>query len=471
MRGTRTIIAISLAVSLLAASCGDDDDDGATDTDTTTTAAPPADTTTVPTDGTGAPADTTTTGAEVELTDSFRGVTADTIKIGVALLDFEQLADLGFIDRSFGDLELAYEAAIAEINENGGILGRQIEAEYDIYFPVGDAEGLETCVKFTEDDEVFAVLGVIPALFPTVIECITGEHETIHIGHELTRELIDNAGGLLVTSDITADRLFEALLSLLVQTGDLEGRTIAIYGNQDGENRINDILVPAFEAAGFEIADVGIVDTSSADTASIAADTAVVAERFRSNGVDTVFGAGLTSPSQFPTIFQVLGEVQFYSDGPSALLDQGQTAEDKTPFEGAISLEGMNEDDGEQFAEPNMVACVANFQERNPDIPVINPGELPEGAPNVFAGARDACNELAVLVAGATAAGPNLTNETWIEGIQTVGDIGLYAKVFASFGPGKFDAEDGFRLVRFSATVGDNGGYENLTEILDVSAD
>lgn len=478
-RRTVRLVSVLAAFLLIASACGDDDDDdvGASDGATTTAAA--ADTTTtaggdtsttVADDGGGGDTTTTALPTDVELTDSFRGVTADTIKIGVAMIDFQQLYDNGFIDRPFGDLQLAYQAAIDEVNENGGILGRQIEAVYDLYFPVGDTEGLETCISFTEDEEVFAVLGVIPGFFTTVLDCITREHETVHIGFELNAPEVDAAGGLLVSPGITADRRLDGLLSLLDQTDALEGATVAVLGSQTEEDRINDSVVPALEAAGVEVAEVGLIETSSADATAIDAATAVVAERFRSSGVDTVVLAGLTAPSRVPALFAAMGGgVQFYADAASALLDQAQAAEDQTPFEGAITMEGLGEDNGEQIADPNMQECIANWEERHPDVPVVDPAELAEGEPNVFAAIRDACNQIAVLVAAAAAAGPELTNDSWIEGIQTVGDIELYAIPYASFGPGKFDAEDGFKLVRFSSAVGENGGYEDLSELLDIT--
>ncbi len=469
-------LTLALSLALVAAACGDDDDTETSEqpvTETTlgteTSLAPTDDpTTTVAPGGDSETTTTTVLPTDLPLTDSFRGVTAETIKIGVAMLDFQQLYDNGFIDRPFGDLELAYQAAIDEVNDNGGVLGRQIEAVYDLYFPVGDTEGLDTCIQFTEDEEVFAVLGVIPGFLTTIIDCITRDHETVHIGFELNQASIEAAGGLLVTPGITADRRLDGLLALLEQTGDLDGSTVAVFGSQSEQDRIENAVVPALEAAGIEVAEVGLVDTSSADPTQIDAAAAVVAERFRSAGVDTIVLAGLTAPSRIPLFYQAFGgEVQFYSDAAEALLDQAQTAEDQAPFEGAISLVGLGEDDGEQFTEENMQTCIANWEERHPDIPVVDPAQLAEGEPNVFGAIRDACNQIATLVAGAAAAGPDLTNDSWIEGIQSVGEIDLYAIPFASFGPDKFDAEDGFRLVQFSSAVGDNGGFESLTELLD----
>jgi hypothetical protein len=451
-------VTLLVATALVAAACGDDDETGGTTTQAPgTTVVAGDDTTEAPDDG-------------GMLTASFRGVTEDSIKLGVAMVDFQRLKDAGFIDFTHGDEELSYRAVIDEINENGGVLGRRIEPVFRTFFPVGAAEGEAMCVEFTEDEQVFAVIGVIPGLFPTVIDCIAGTGETIHIGHELTAELIDRYDGLVATPDSVAERRLESLLAVLDAEGELEGRTFAVFGDQNVEAQIADTVVPLLAEYGIEPAAVGIVDTSSADSNQINATTQVLAERFRSAGVDTVLAVGLTSPAQFPAIKAVLPDVEFLSDQVASLLQNAQSSADKTPWEGTISVNAQNKDDGEQFSDPRMQDCIAIFEARQPDIPVRDPGSIGTDEPDTFSGLRNACNELEVFVRAAEAAGPNLTNESWVAGLESLGDgISLFAKTYASFGPGKYDAEDGFRLVRFSSSVGENGGFENLSDIVDTT--
>ncbi len=351
------------------------------------------------------------------------------------------------------------------------MLGRQLEPVYRLFYPVGAADGEAMCIEFTEDEEVFAVLGVVPGLYATIIDCIVGTHETIHVGFELTAELIDAYDGLLVTPAIVAERRLAGLLAALDAEGELEGRTVAVYGDRNVESRIDDAVLPLLEEYGIDVVEVGIVDTSSADQNQIAAATAVVAERFRSADVDTVFAIGLTAPAHFPTIRSVLPDVEFFTDQASSLLQNAQSSEDKSPWEGTITIEGPNEDDGEQFNDPRMQECIEVFTARQPDIPVKNPGDITTDEPDTFAGLRDACNVLEVFVRAAEAAGPDLTNESWVAGLESLGDsISLFGQTFSSFGPGKYDAQDGFRLVRFSGAVGETGGFESLTDIIDITS-
>ncbi|NIR41652.1 MAG: hypothetical protein GWN79_27145, partial [Actinobacteria bacterium] len=73
-------------------------------------------------------------------------------------------------------------------------------------------------------------------------------------------------------------------------------------------------------------------------------------------------------------------------------------------------------------------------------------------------------------VAAATAAGPELTNESFREGLESLGSIDLPGTAFASFGPGKWDGDDGFRLVSYDPFAGEEGAFTPLTDLIDTAA-
>ena len=83
--------------------------------DATTTTEAPAETT------------TTTTEAPVVLTDSFRGVTVETIKVGFASIDFEEFTETYGIPLPYANYDDMVDAYVAHINSTGGIHGRMIE--------------------------------------------------------------------------------------------------------------------------------------------------------------------------------------------------------------------------------------------------------------------------------------------------------------------------------------------------------
>src|SRR3712207_3366070 len=53
------------------------------------------------------------------------GVTEDTIKIGFSYVDLEALAQAGVLDITHGPYEEIMQSLVEDLNENGGINGRQ----------------------------------------------------------------------------------------------------------------------------------------------------------------------------------------------------------------------------------------------------------------------------------------------------------------------------------------------------------
>ncbi|MDH3707233.1 MAG: hypothetical protein OES57_14280, partial [Acidimicrobiia bacterium] len=140
-------------------------------------------------------------------------------------------------------------------------------------------------------------------------------------------------------------------------------------------------------------------------------------------------------------------------------------------YEGMITMNGLNTTTREQFDEPGLQDCIGRVVERLPEpVEVFAPNELPEGEPDWYTGIRDACTNLAVFVPAATAAGPELTNDSFRAGLESLGPIEIPGRVFASLGPGKWDAEDGFRLYVFDADTGDAGEFVAQSDIVDVTA-
>ncbi|MDH3706332.1 MAG: hypothetical protein OES57_09710, partial [Acidimicrobiia bacterium] len=248
------IFTVVVTVLLVAAACTSDGDGVEAGSDPTATASV-APSTVAPSTST-APASTTTL---APLTASFRGVSADTITVGVAIIDFEELNELGFIDFTHGDKQAIYQALFDDVNDQGGINGRRIEATYETILPVGNVEGEEACIRLTEDNEVFAVIGnwVGESLL-----CMTDQHETIYVGHMASQSLMDRSSAVVASPDINPERRLEAMLSVLDQAGELEGETVGIITQQTMEESVRNEAVPSLEGRGADVGSVGVVTTT-----------------------------------------------------------------------------------------------------------------------------------------------------------------------------------------------------------------
>jgi hypothetical protein len=72
-----------------------------------------------------------------------------------------------------------------------------------------------------------------------------------------------------------------------------------------------------------------------------------------------------------------------------------------------------------------------------------------------------------MLVMVMDAAGPNPTHESFLAGIESMTQFSLPSSPYASFGPGKYDASDTFRLSVFDQTIGEDGGLVPMGPVLD----
>jgi hypothetical protein len=454
---------IAIAIALLAAACGTDapsTETSATSSTSTTSTAPAG---SAPDEST-----TSTTSTVAPLTASFRGVTEDTIELGIASVDFDQLLDLGFIDFNYGDQVAIWEALLAAVNDDGGIFGRRLTAVYDSYLPVGNVEAEKSCLFFTEDNEVFAVLGL---WIGDSVLCLTETHETIHVGQLMRQEWIDRSIAPLLSPGMAEERGLEALLSVLSQTGRLDGKTVAVLTQSTAESTIDTVVRPFLEANDIEMATVGILSDTAGDLLAVEGEVQNLTERWRVDGADFLLVVGPNGMGSIPQIRDALGVIDVAVTGSQTFQTIAAAApdEDKTGFEGVLALAGLSPTDGEQFNEPLLNECIRTVEAAIPGLEVV-PSNEQIGPEDWYAGIRDSCSSLAVFVAAAKAAGPELTNESFRAGAESLGAIQLPGQAFSSFGPGKFDGEDGFRLVEFDPFDGEEGSFTALTDIVDAAA-
>ena len=120
-----------------------------------------------------------------------QGVTDSTIKLGLVQVDYSCIKD--FVDFTRGDQEQAYKVFVDDLNAKGGILGRKVEPVYRDFCPIGNSQALSTCTSFTEDDKVFAVVGVFIDQSGDAQLCIAKNHQTVEIIHNVSQSWIDQA--------------------------------------------------------------------------------------------------------------------------------------------------------------------------------------------------------------------------------------------------------------------------------------
>ena len=446
-------VAATLAV---AGACGGDDD-AAEPTDSATTPEPadeptaepateptePAPEPTAATEPTEpAPATTAATtdsapDGDVELGDSYRGVTADSIKIGVLLLDLELLKESAGIELKWGDNEGQYREAIAAVNDAGGVLGRMIDPVYVYVDPLSETGYQEACVQLTEDEQVFAVIGFVRPADSAL--CYTETGDTPFVGYlsDITSDVFERSVLPIVTSNPLPERLDVALVDVVAETGALEGKTIAVLGNTDERNAV---VAEALAANGYEAVDMVVTNQPTDDVVADAAELDIVIERWASQGVDYVVDTtGLDRP------LAAANRAGFEADWATnrgTVLSLSRFESGATEAEIARTVvvqEPQVELIYESGHEPT-VACVDRWDELHPEEPaVFFPGE--DDVDNLQRIARS-CNQAQTFALIAATAGPELTAESFAAALDEVGSYDVAMQPYASLTAEKWDAGD-----------------------------
>ncbi len=426
---------------------------------------------------------TTTSVEQQPLSDSFRGVTKEKIKVGIMVIDQDCIKD--FVDSSRGPQQAIAEASISYINDNGGVLGREIEPVFKKYCPIPgrQPDPLTLCTSLADDDKVFAVLGVFIDFSGDGQKCLTKDKATIMIGHEINQFMIDDSiPGLLLTPDSTKEGVASTAINLAYKEGKLDGLVVATLGDQDTAAKVNKpIVLPLLKKLGVKTGSAATISITGTDTSAAQAQMDGFVERWKSEDVGAVFISGnQASAKQFvEKIKKELPDALIITDVSSA----ASQARDLTnalkgtgrpnPYEGMLSADGQSVTDRWDNKNDLLKECVQAWEDAS-GTTLLGPGEAKNDKngdrEETHVGVTDFCGELLMFKVIAERAGGNLTNDSWIAAVNSFGPIKLVATDYASLCTGKYSADDAARLVSFDSSLGNQGGeWDPITEIGDSS--
>jgi hypothetical protein len=420
-------IAFLAVTSLMASSCGGGED-----------AAPAASSTTVAVAvETSVP--TTPVAADQPLTDSFRGVTSTEIHIGVGIID---ASVFGF---NTGDGEQQWQVALDAVNEAGGVHGRLITPTYESYLPVGTIEPEAACTRLVEDLGVFAFLGAVRENNEL---CYTELGNTIVVNsNPVTDEVIGRSGGLVFSTEPTdLQREFNAI-AVLDAAGMLEGQSLSVRADPAREGMVEPVT-EALEAAGANVVRSTVRLGQSGDIVAQANEGDQALERAVADGADGIYAIsdqGLTMAGAAERAFSDL-PIFSTSVGASTFLTFGYDLS-------AIDYVGIGREPyyaSYQAGEESIVRCVDRVQAAGQEVSIGVPD--PE-VDNLDASVR-ICRAVDLFVAIATAAGPYLTNDSFVAAAAMLDDIVMTGSASASLSAEKSGADNTpFGLLRWDAEL------------------
>lgn len=464
-RPTRLFIA-SLLLAVFAAACstgdGDDaqvDDDGGT----TTTDAPDDDTPTTTT----AVDDTTTTtvvDAEVPRTASFTGVTEDTIRIGIGHWD-TSVFGFGF----FGDPNEVVDALTGAINDRGGVNGRRLEPTVVSFSPADNEGMLAACITLTEDAEVFAVLG---GMRGDANFCVFEQHETILIGSQVGAqgEALERTRAPIAGFFAAGTAVEENFIAQLDEIGWFDDSTrVGIhYDGNVTSDRVSSVAEAALADLGLEIGITLNIDDLGLSEDELENRAEIMRQQVRDADIDRmlIFGAAATG-------YVTYGELDLPLAAPdsSNFTTAISSGVDPADLDGTIAA-GTRVDLPTDSVDAKTQQCIDDVQAALPDARFEQPGPGVVNTvddPNHWSYTLIVCRDLDLFVQAATAAGVELTNDSFLAGLESLTETSFAQIPFASFGPGKYNGNDTLRLVEFDADADEDGEVVPLGEPIDLT--
>jgi hypothetical protein len=396
-------------------------------------------------------------------TASFKGVTADAIKIGLTYPDLAALAKTGLLKVDNGDYEAIAKVLVDDINAHGGVDGRKLELSTAKYSVLTNTEQLAGCTKLTEDVGVFAILG---GFLGDNNLCALQQHKTMVIyayGAGFNQILLSKAQAPFVTFEASDERSTKALVQILDQQGSLKGKTIGVYTVTSAAKPLIDYTVKDLQDAGYTVKDTAFNDAPAGDAQAFNAQEKVIGNRFKDERIDTVFvqvtvppGANWDAIGYHPTMYSP----------QSSLVTSGAFVNgyDKFPLVAGVA---PSADPNLGYNTPAMQHCRAVWKQatgKDIETPVQ---EQKQGKSSGFAAMSTTCTVLQIFVEAAKTAGANLTYDSWQKGLESLGTIVLAAAPVASFAPNKPDGQDSFQLMKYNPAYKPNSG---LVELLPVGA-
>lgn len=392
------------------------------------------------------------------------GVTKDTIKIGYAYLDFNDLVEKGLAPNGWGDQEAQMQAQVDALNDAGGINGHKLEVVYAPYTPLGTEVAEQACLKLGEDEDVFAVLGGFLGPAEPANTCIVGQQATTLVGGVLSEERLKEAKAPWITDRPLRTRQAQIMFQLLDDDDRLADAKVAIVASPDAED--------VRASVGEELESFGV--TPVADLASDAAvgditaednAWATIAEKIRNADADTVLLLGNPSAGIRNIASQgldvetwVLDQEALTSLGSSVNLEDARGALSSAPMTGQ---EAWDDDTSKE--------CRDNFTKANPDLKIIETDDQKEGDDDIPRGVLVSCRFLGLFTKTVENVDGELNNDSFAAAAAGLGEFALPGQPYGSLSETKHDSNDSFRLVEFNPDIGQNGDFDPLTDISDVA--
>jgi ABC-type branched-subunit amino acid transport system substrate-binding protein len=330
------------------------------------------------------------------------GITKDTIKLGITYVDFTNLHSKGIVlDTDHGDYEGSFRAVIDDLNAHGGVDGRQIEPVFAPIDPLGTTPAQEACVKLTEDEQVFAVVGFFLDTAPL---CYVENHATPILGGTITSELLARAKAPWFSME-SGDATFAVGIDALAKEKAFKKTPIGVIALNTQEDQLKNLIDPALKKNKVKFTDA-IVDAPPGDVPAGDRATDTILQRFQADGVKTIVAVD----SAIAQVFRRLPATDYRPRVISTNANTYIAAAQDEALDPKIAANSLSVGGQVDFNDPAMQACYKIVEKAlgNEIVEFVAQGEVYHRI-----SADSACRYIALFKEIVEAAGKNLTAKSF----------------------------------------------------------
>jgi ABC-type branched-subunit amino acid transport system substrate-binding protein len=341
-------------------------------------------------------------------------VTKDEIKVGVVYVDLAPLRAAG-IKRDHGDYQKAWQTVIDDLNAKGGINGRKVVPVYVGVNPLGTDPAQEACVKLTEDEKVFLVMGQFFGTDPTL--CYLEQHKMPVLGGTITADTLARAKAPWYTLERSSPDI-ASIIDAFAADGQFKKKKVGVVASAADQALTESVVLPALKKNKVKPTTVAYATAPPDDLPASRAEMDTILKRMQADGVDVILpveGSVVSVAGRLPSTDyrpQLLStsnaNVQTYASS------QGN---DISPLEGLVSG-----DVSYPYDDPALTKCrdkVAKATGETMQESAVT------GEPNNRVSAEIACRYTALLAGLAGAAGKNLTTASLAKAGQKAGTVDI----------------------------------------------
>lgn len=374
-----------------------------------------------------------------------RGVSGDTVRLGIGVLDIGALSHLG---PSFdnGDGEEHMKAWLEGVRRDGllPVHGRDLEFTYRRYAPAGIDPGSQrsACVGFIDEDEVFAVLA--GSNYQEGAECVAREFGTPLITSDgVEEEAYQRSHPNLFTFMMSETRLLKNWIHWAHHGGHFDGETLGLYYGTDARQQrlVKNAIKPQLAALGYELA---AEHTTSQPLGG--PQDAVAVQKFDTAGVTVAML--LTSKAGFQQQAQARGYQPTYieSDFLSGTTNTATSTYPEDQWDGTLGMTGMRYGEWKAGMPQSERArkCVEYYEEYSGNR--IDPNEREAE----WIGMNKLCDSGWAVLAALEHAGRDLTPQSFIAGLESLTDFELGVHLDVTFAGDRHHGTNVQRTVRWT---------------------